>query len=170
MRSFWWPCFYFPLCWGSSAWTTTDMSAGSQNSKQHLNPVNATSTVYSRRSTAVPEQRARCKNTSSLQIPTVSFDLGNEWDDWGDFDDENLLHASETVLTSYATNAKPQIQQCDENSLPGRVNCSAFMFRRSRREISFSHISVIRASLWHKHSAALLSFTCLCGIIPWIFL
>uniref|UniRef100_A0A3Q0SYV1 Probable ATP-dependent DNA helicase HFM1 n=1 Tax=Amphilophus citrinellus TaxID=61819 RepID=A0A3Q0SYV1_AMPCI len=107
------------------------------NSKQYLNPVNTTSTIYSRRSTAVPEQRALCKNTSSLQIPTVSFDLGNEWDDWGDFDDENLVHASETALTSCTTNAKPQIQQCGENSLPGRVNCSAFTFRRNQGEISF---------------------------------
>lgn len=116
---------------------TTDMSVGSQDSQQDLNQVNTTSTVYSKSSTAVPEQAALCKNTSSLQIPTVNFDLGNEWDDWGDFDDDNLMHASEPALTSYTT-AQPQIQQCGENRTPGRVNKS---------EINFSYISVIRTSL-----------------------
>lgn len=116
-----WPCFYLPLCWGSSVWMTTDMSVGSQDSQQDLNQVNITSTGHSKSSTALPEQAALCKNTSSLQIPTVNFDLGNEWDDWGDFDDDNLMHASEPALTSYTT-AQPQIQQCDENRTPGRVN------------------------------------------------
>uniref|UniRef100_A0A3B4EXM0 Probable ATP-dependent DNA helicase HFM1 n=1 Tax=Pundamilia nyererei TaxID=303518 RepID=A0A3B4EXM0_9CICH len=90
-----------------------------QDSQQDLNQVNITSTGHSKSSTALPEQAALCKNTSSLQIPTVNFDLGNEWDDWGDFDDDNLMHASEPALTSYTT-AQPQIQQCDENRTPGR--------------------------------------------------
>ncbi|CAI5641675.1 probable ATP-dependent DNA helicase HFM1 isoform X3 [Oreochromis niloticus] len=111
---------------GSSVWMTTDMSVGSQDSQQDLNQVNTTSTVYSKSSTAVPEQAALCKNTSSLQIPTVNFDLGNEWDDWGDFDDDNLMHASEPALTSYTT-AQPQIQQCGENRTPGYVTAPVLL-------------------------------------------
>ncbi|XP_061694341.1 probable ATP-dependent DNA helicase HFM1 isoform X2 [Syngnathoides biaculeatus] len=37
-------------------------------------------------------------NETFSQIPSVSFDLGNDWDDWGDFDDEIPIHASETSL------------------------------------------------------------------------
>nr|XP_004570604.2 probable ATP-dependent DNA helicase HFM1 isoform X1 [Maylandia zebra] len=117
----------------SSLWMTTDMSVGSQDSQQDLNQVNITSTGHSKSSTALPEQAALCKNTSSLQIPTVNFDLGNEWDDWGDFDDDNLIHASEPALASYTT-AQPQIQQCGENRTPGYVTASAPVL------LSHSHI------------------------------
>lgn len=52
---------------------------------------------------------------SSTQIPTVCFDLGNEWDD---FDDENLLCASEESLTLCLTNVKPPYSE--EKKTPGR--------------------------------------------------
>uniref|UniRef100_A0A3Q4G5E7 Probable ATP-dependent DNA helicase HFM1 n=1 Tax=Neolamprologus brichardi TaxID=32507 RepID=A0A3Q4G5E7_NEOBR len=98
------------------------MSVGSQDSQQDLNQINTTSTGHSKSSTALPEQAALCKNTSSLQIPTVNFDLGNEWDDWGDFDDDNLMHASEPALTSYMT-AQPQIQQSSHTFQSLRLHC-----------------------------------------------
>ncbi|XP_042284250.1 probable ATP-dependent DNA helicase HFM1 isoform X1 [Thunnus maccoyii] len=96
---------------GSSVWMNPGFSVGvSQNPKLHVNQI---STVNSKRSTVLSNQGAHSNNVSLSQIPTVCFDLGNEWDDWGDFDDENLVHASETSLTSCAPNAKPQVQQPD---------------------------------------------------------
>eukprot|EP00064_Thunnus_orientalis_P002269 superscaffoldBa00000159_g2276 len=97
--------------YGSSVWMNPGFSVGvSQNPKLHVNQI---STVNSKRSTVLSNQGAHSNNVSLSQIPTVCFDLGNEWDDWGDFDDENLVHASETSLTSCAPNAKPQVQQPD---------------------------------------------------------
>ncbi|XP_030258651.1 probable ATP-dependent DNA helicase HFM1 isoform X2 [Sparus aurata] len=96
-------------------WMNPGVSVGvSQN---HLNQINTTSSAYSKRSTAVSKQSTHCENASFSQIPTVSFDLGNEWDDWGDFDDENLVHASETSLASCPT--KPQVQQSVNYNMPG---------------------------------------------------
>ncbi|XP_044076280.1 probable ATP-dependent DNA helicase HFM1 isoform X2 [Siniperca chuatsi] len=93
----------------SSVWMNPGISVGvSQNPKLHLNQINTTNLADSKRSIAVSNQGVHCENASALQIPTVSFDLGNEWDD---FDDENLVHASETSLASCPTNAKPQVQQ-----------------------------------------------------------
>lgn len=62
-------------------------------------------------------------NASSSEIPTVCFDLGNEWDEWGDFDDENLLHASETSLTLCSSDAQSQIQHAEDSDIAGRVSC-----------------------------------------------
>lgn len=56
-----------------------------------------------------------CGKVSAAQIPTVCFDLGNEWDD---FDDENLLRASEPSLTLCPANAK--LQHSEEKKIPGR--------------------------------------------------
>uniref|UniRef100_A0A674N2S1 Probable ATP-dependent DNA helicase HFM1 n=1 Tax=Takifugu rubripes TaxID=31033 RepID=A0A674N2S1_TAKRU len=56
-----------------------------------------------------------CGAVSSTPIPTVCFDLGNEWDD---FEDENLLRASEESLTLCPANAKRQHSQ--EEKIPGR--------------------------------------------------
>lgn len=56
-----------------------------------------------------------CGAVSSTPIPTVCFDLGNEWDD---FEDENLLRASEESLTLYPANSKCQHSQ--EKKIPGR--------------------------------------------------
>ncbi|XP_008294380.1 probable ATP-dependent DNA helicase HFM1 [Stegastes partitus] len=102
----------------SSVWMIPEPSSGSQNSKQHLNQINTSSSAYSLRSTAVSEERA-----SSFQLPAVSFDLGNEWDDWGDFDDDNLVHASETSLASCTTNP-----QSVEHNRAGHATTSAPAF------------------------------------------
>ncbi|XP_029309816.1 probable ATP-dependent DNA helicase HFM1 [Cottoperca gobio] len=108
---------------GSSVWMNTGISAGvSQSHKPLLNQINTTSSAYSMRSTAVSNQGAHCENASSSHIPTVSFDLGDEWDDWGDFDDENLVHASET---SCPTNAGPQVQRSVDFSMTGFAATSA---------------------------------------------
>ncbi|XP_028448259.1 probable ATP-dependent DNA helicase HFM1 isoform X4 [Perca flavescens] len=103
-------------------WMNPGTSVGvSQNHKPLLNQINTTS--YSKRSTAGSNQGARYENASSSQIPTVSFDLGNEWDDWGDFDDENLVHASETSSASCPTNA--EVQQSVYYNMPGFAATSA---------------------------------------------
>lgn len=110
------------LCLGASVWMSPGFSVGvSQNHQPHLSQINTNNSSYSKRSTAVSNQSAQCENASFSQIPTVCFDLGNEWDDWGDFDDENLVHASETSLASCTTNAKPQVQQSVNNNMSGRV-------------------------------------------------
>ncbi|XP_038574292.1 probable ATP-dependent DNA helicase HFM1 isoform X1 [Micropterus salmoides] len=94
---------------GSSMWKNPGISVGvSQNHKPHPNQINTTNLAYLKRSAAVSNQD---ENAAASQIPTVSFDLGYEWDDWGDFDDENLVHASETSSALCPTNAKPQVQQ-----------------------------------------------------------
>ncbi|XP_028283310.1 probable ATP-dependent DNA helicase HFM1 [Parambassis ranga] len=108
---------------GFSVWTNNETSGGSLNSEQHIYHINTTSSAYSKRPTTVSEQEALCDNASSSQLPTVSFDLGNEWDDWGDFDDENLVHASESLLAS--TEANPQIQQCAEYNQLGTATSAA---------------------------------------------
>ncbi len=91
----------------------------SQNHKPLLNQISTTDSAYSKRSTTVSKEGDYYGNASSSQIPTVSFDLGNEWDD---FDDENLVHASETSSAScHPAIATPEIQQSVDYSLPGRV-------------------------------------------------
>ncbi|XP_051808793.1 probable ATP-dependent DNA helicase HFM1 isoform X2 [Acanthochromis polyacanthus] len=107
----------------SSVWMIPETRGGSQNAKQHLNQINTTSSACSQRSTTVSEEQA-----SSYQMPAVTFDLGNEWDDWGDFDDENLVHASETSLASCVTNSRPQVQQSVEYNTAGYASPSAPMF------------------------------------------
>lgn len=47
----------------------------------------------------------------SSHTPSVTFDLGNEWDD---FDDDNLVHASETSCTTVA-----KTQGMDRDRLKG---------------------------------------------------
>lgn len=64
-------------------------------------------------STAV--SNTHCGRVSFTQIPTVCFDLGNEWDD---FDDENLLNASEASLNLCPADAK--LQPSREKKIPGR--------------------------------------------------
>lgn len=116
-------------------WTTNKTSGGSLNSEQHINHINITSSAYTKRPAAVSEQEALCHNVSSSQLPTVSFDLGNEWDDWGDFDDENLVHASESLLAS--TEANPQIQQCVEYNQLGREKFDYFV------SLVFTHLNTM---------------------------
>lgn len=110
------------LCFGSSVWMNPGICVGvSQNQKPPLNQINKTNSAPAKRSTAVSNQGAHCGHASSSHIPTISFDLGNEWDDWGDFDDENLVHASETPLALCPNNVKPQVQQSVDYNMPGRV-------------------------------------------------
>ncbi|XP_050925720.1 probable ATP-dependent DNA helicase HFM1 [Lates calcarifer] len=97
----------------SSAWMNRGTSGWSQNPEQRLNQIN---------------QYTHCQTVSPSQIPTVSFDLGNEWDD---FDDENLVHASETSFASSTANVKPQIQQSVENNMSGFAATSAPLFSSS---------------------------------------
>ncbi|XP_063742496.1 probable ATP-dependent DNA helicase HFM1 [Eleginops maclovinus] len=105
---------------GSSAGSNPGISVG----VEHKPPQNqiSKSSAYENGSPAVPNLSAHCNNDSSSLIPTVSFDLGDEWDDWGDFDDENLVNASEM---SYQTNAKPAVQQSVSYSVTGFAVASA---------------------------------------------
>lgn len=122
--------FYeFRLCLCSSVW----MNPGARFtvSQNRPNQINTTSSVYSKRSTAVSKQSTHCVNASCSQIPTVSFDLGNEWDD---FDDENLVHASETLLASCPI--KPQVQQSVDYNMPGRVKFGFIQFMSYSEEVS----------------------------------
>ncbi|XP_056276995.1 probable ATP-dependent DNA helicase HFM1 isoform X1 [Pseudoliparis swirei] len=96
---------------GPSVWMNPEISvAVNQNHKLLLNRIKAAS------SAAVSNRGAYSLNALSSHIPTISFDLGDEWDD---FDDENLVHASETSLASCLTSAKPEAWQCVYNNMPG---------------------------------------------------
>ncbi|XP_024864995.1 probable ATP-dependent DNA helicase HFM1 [Kryptolebias marmoratus] len=91
----------------SSSWRTPETSGESLRTRQHLNQTNTDSSVYSNWAAASSKQEA----FSSVLTPTVTFDLGSEWDDWDDFDDENLLRAIETSAPSRETNREHQPQQ-----------------------------------------------------------
>nr|XP_046265686.1 probable ATP-dependent DNA helicase HFM1 isoform X2 [Scatophagus argus] len=113
----------------SPVWMNPGMNVGeSQNHTPHQNLINTTNSSYSKRSTAVSDQSAQCENSLSSQIPTVSFDLGHEWDDWGDFDDDNLVHASETPLALCTTSSKPQVHQSVDYNMPGFSTTAAPVF------------------------------------------
>ncbi|XP_033959695.2 probable ATP-dependent DNA helicase HFM1 [Pseudochaenichthys georgianus] len=105
---------------GSSTWSNTGNSVGVKH-KPLENQTNKSS-AYSNRSSAVPNLSAHRNNASSSHIPTVCFDLGDEWDDWGDFDDENLVNASEMP---YQTNTVPTVQQSVNYSVTGFAAASA---------------------------------------------
>lgn len=114
----------------------------SQRAKENLIQVNTNNSAYSETSTVVSNQGAHCEAASSWQIPSVSFDLGNEWDDWGDFDDENLVHASEASFPSTSANAKPQIQQSVEFNVPGNMLLGFLSFLLSHVSLSFIYVFV----------------------------
>uniref|UniRef100_A0A3B3YXN9 Probable ATP-dependent DNA helicase HFM1 n=1 Tax=Poecilia mexicana TaxID=48701 RepID=A0A3B3YXN9_9TELE len=97
-------------------WMTLKSGSGS---RPPPNQISTVSSASSRWSTAVPEQKKPYKSPSSLQIPSVTFDLGNEWDDWRDFDDENLLNASETSPPLCESSFQPQMQQHVQNKISG---------------------------------------------------
>ncbi|XP_067331830.1 probable ATP-dependent DNA helicase HFM1 isoform X2 [Channa argus] len=100
----------FPL--DDSVWVNSGFSVGtSQTRKEHPNQINTTNSSHSNR-TMVSNHGSHSETDSSSQIPTISFDLGKEWDD---FDDENLAHASETSFASCSTNAETGIQQFEYN-------------------------------------------------------
>lgn len=85
-------------------------------SKQHLNQIPTHNSAHSK-----GDQDVHCEFAAPLQIPTVSFDLGNEWDEWSDFDDDKLVHASETLFDSRTANDKPQIQEFVDFNVSGNV-------------------------------------------------
>lgn len=106
--------FLINLCLASSMWMNPGVSV-CHNQKPLLSRIQTTS------SAAVTNHGAHCVNASFSKIPTISFDLGNEWDD---FDDENLVHASEMPLDVCLSGAQPEVHQC-LGYMPGRGNtCS----------------------------------------------
>lgn len=110
------------LCLGFIVWTNPGFSVSvSQNHQMDRSQIKTNTSVCSKSSAATSNHSTQGKNASSSQIPTVCFDLGDEWDDWGDFDDENLVHASETSAVSCTTNHKPQVRQSADSKL-GAVN------------------------------------------------
>ncbi|XP_008431580.1 probable ATP-dependent DNA helicase HFM1 isoform X2 [Poecilia reticulata] len=126
----------------SSKWMTLKFSSGS---RPPPNQISTVSSALSGWSTAVPEQKKPYKSPSSLQIPSVTFDLGNEWDDWRDFDDENLLNASETSPPPCESSFQPQVQQHVQNKISAPVLISSSQaepcmttFTTSLRSISHS--------------------------------
>ncbi|XP_061587436.1 probable ATP-dependent DNA helicase HFM1 [Cololabis saira] len=106
---------------GLSRRMVPETSAGGLGSGWYWNHLNTSRATYSQGSSVTPEQEPLCRSSASLQIPNVSFDLGHECDDWDDFDDENLLHASETK-------SDPLIQRRVENNVSGSNTTSAAAF------------------------------------------
>ncbi|XP_034558917.1 probable ATP-dependent DNA helicase HFM1 isoform X2 [Notolabrus celidotus] len=83
---------------GSSVW----MNSEPQDQKHPLNQIKSTHPASPKRSSVVSNQGAL-----------------NEWGDWGDFDEENLVNASETSLVSRAAKAEPQIQKSVNHNTSG---------------------------------------------------
>lgn len=108
--------YLYPLSSGSFVWQKQDTSGWSQGLEQSTNQINTSSSGYSQRVIPVTSQVTHGATASSFQIPPVSFDLGNEWDDWSDFDDEKLVRAAQT---SYEPD--PQIRKKHENKTPGEA-------------------------------------------------
>ncbi|KAM3865988.1 putative ATP-dependent DNA helicase HFM1 [Diretmus argenteus] len=101
---------------GSSMWRKPETGVGeSLNPRPWINQRNRTYSAYSESCIIVSDQTIHCDYVSSAQTQSVTFDLGNEWDD---FDDENLVHASETSLSFCAPTAKPQVQQSAAYNTP----------------------------------------------------
>uniref|UniRef100_A0A1A8I5T4 HFM1, ATP-dependent DNA helicase homolog n=2 Tax=Nothobranchius kuhntae TaxID=321403 RepID=A0A1A8I5T4_NOTKU len=97
---------------------------GGEPLKSCVNQTKTSTSVHSNWCAATSEQEA-------LQIPAVTFDLGNEWDDWEDFDEENLLHTAAALVPQCRTKPEPQIQQrvdytsgCPTGSSPVFLSCS----------------------------------------------
>lgn len=106
--------FFSNLCLCSLVGMNPGFSdGGSQIHPRDISQTGANGFPGSKMSTFV--SNTHCGAVSSTQIPTVCFDLGNEWDD---FEDENLLRASEESLTLCPANAKHQHSQ--EKKTPGR--------------------------------------------------
>ncbi|XP_068196676.1 uncharacterized protein [Antennarius striatus] len=106
----------------ASVWTNSCTRAGvDQDYKMHPDQINTNSSVHVKTSkTSASNWKSHCKKPPPSHIPTITFDLGNDWDDWSDFDDENLVRASEKSPLSCAANVEPQDQQ------PIDCNTSAF--------------------------------------------
>lgn len=92
------PSLFLHLCSGSSVWVNSEP----HNQKHLLNQSLSTNPAPPKRPSVVSNKDTVYGNANYSYVPTVSFDLGNEWDDWDDFDDENLVRASETCLVSHA--------------------------------------------------------------------
>ncbi|XP_029686652.1 probable ATP-dependent DNA helicase HFM1 isoform X3 [Takifugu rubripes] len=98
---------------------------GSQTHQPDISQTGANGFPRSEMSTFV--SNTHCGAVSSTPIPTVCFDLGNEWDD---FEDENLLRASEESLTLCPANAKRQHSQ--EEKIPGVTTAAPVFLNHSR--------------------------------------
>lgn len=110
------------LCSGSTVWMNPGFCASAnQNHQLNRSQIKTNSTVCLKSSDAAPNCSSQGKNASSSQRPSVGADLGGEWDDWGDFDEENLVHASETSATSCTANHNPQVLPAADVSKPGAV-------------------------------------------------
>ncbi|XP_072220467.1 probable ATP-dependent DNA helicase HFM1 isoform X1 [Leuresthes tenuis] len=112
----------------STVWGIPETSGARRNSTEHLSQSDTRNSAKFIGSTATSKQGTLCESASSIQIPTVSFELGNEWDDCDDFDDEDLLHASEISLALGGTKAESQILQCVEYNMSGRATSSTPVF------------------------------------------
>lgn len=115
----------------SAAWRITETNGGSLSSNSNW-------------AAASSKQEAFGQNVSSAQIPAVTFDLGREWDDWGDFDDQNLIQASETSASLCKTE-----HQCEKYK-SGRVRnkiLSAFLVSWPQRLVP-THLLWCFSYLW----------------------
>lgn len=111
------------LCLGSTVWKNPGFCASAnQNHYWDRSQIKTNSTVCLKSSEAAPNRSIQGKNTSSSQRPSVGADLGDEWDDWGDFDEENLVQASETSATLWTANYNPQVLPSADASKPGALS------------------------------------------------
>lgn len=111
------------LCLGSTLWRNPGLGASAnQNPYWEGSQIKTSSTVGLGSSEVAPNRSIQGKNAPSSQRASVGADLGDEWDDWGDFDEENLVQASETSATLCTTNYHPQGRPAAGASKAGAVS------------------------------------------------
>lgn len=110
------------LCLGSTVWMAPgSCTSANQNHYWDRSQIETNSTVCLKSSEAAPNRSIQGKNASCSQRASGGADLGDEWDVWGDFDEESLVHASETTATSCASNDSPCGLLSADASEPGAV-------------------------------------------------
>ncbi|XP_049604045.1 probable ATP-dependent DNA helicase HFM1 [Syngnathus scovelli] len=70
----------------------------------------------------VSNLNTRSNNETLSQIPSVTFDLGNDWDDWSDFDDDIAVDTSLTQARSPKCNKSAHVAKspCRPTAIPLR--------------------------------------------------
>ncbi|XP_077394104.1 putative ATP-dependent DNA helicase HFM1 isoform X2 [Festucalex cinctus] len=101
------------VSWGNAG----SIAAVSKGLETHMNPINTACTI-SQRTWQATNQSTHSNNETLSQIPSVNFDLGNDWDDWSDFDEENLVHASGT-----ASLTQTQSNECNISGYVAKSPC-----------------------------------------------
>lgn len=106
------------LCSDSTVWLNSGLCvSGNQKHQSGQSQLKTKGAVCLKGPEAAQNRSSQVKTASSSQRVSVGPDFADEWDDWGDFDEENLMHASETSATS--RDPSPRVPPSAAVSKPG---------------------------------------------------